>query len=161
MVTPNSNDDLIIRRMILEDLDSVMYVEHRAYEFGWTRSTFRSCLTNGNECWVLARMDESGIPCTVGHSVFAKVVDQAELLNLAIDPNCQGQGLGSLMLDHVLHRMRLTAIRRVFLEVRKSNTLAQDLYTRRGFDRVGLRRDYYPTKGGREDALVLAMQLHD
>ena len=161
MVAVSANDDLIIRRMVLEDLDSVMYVEHRAYEFGWTRSTFRSCLTNGNECWVLAKVDQADIPCTVGHSVFAMVVDQAELLNLAIDPTCQGQGLGALLLDHVLHRIQLGMVRRVFLEVRESNTLAQDLYNRRGFDRVGLRRDYYPTKEGREDAWVLAKQLFD
>ena len=114
--------------MAFNDLDSVMYVEHRAYEFGWTRSTFRSCLSNGSECWVLARSDDSGAPITVGHTVFARVVDQAELLNHAIDPNCQGQGLGRLLLDHVIHRMRLAAIKRVFLEVRQSNKVAQDLY---------------------------------
>ena len=158
----STNDELIIRRMIFEDLESVLYVEKRAYEFGWTRGTFRSCLTNGNESWVIVPVaTHQNVPFTLGHSIIAKIVDHAELLNLAIDPKYQGQGLGRLLLEHVIHHMKLSAINRVFLEVRQSNKIAQKLYCSLGFRHAGRRKNYYPAKTGREDALIFELGLND
>jgi [ribosomal protein S18]-alanine N-acetyltransferase len=47
----------------------------------------------------------------------------------------------------------------LFLEVRPSNAGAQSLYGRLGFTQVAVRRDYYPARGGREDALIFKIQL--
>ena len=68
-------------------------------------------------------------------------------------------GLGRKMLEHLLGVARSCPSEVLFLEVRPSNIQAIDLYRRFGFNEVGTRQGYYPAPQGREDALILAMQL--
>jgi ribosomal-protein-alanine N-acetyltransferase len=81
------------------------------------------------------------------------------LLNLSIAAGCQRQGWGSRLLQRVCECARGRRVRLLFLEVRPSNAAALRLYEGHGFERIGLRRDYYPASGGREDALILGLPL--
>ena len=74
-------------------------------------------------------------------------------------PAEQGQGHGRRILEHLLKLARFQRSERVFLEVRPSNPHAVALYESVGFNEVGRRPNYYPTQRGREDALVMAMEL--
>lgn len=94
-------------------------------------------------------------------AVLRFVLDEAELLNIAVAHARQGQGFGRAWLSRVLDTCRERGARNVFLEVRNSNLPAQALYRRAGFQDIGRRRDYYPTQTGREDALCLALTLSE
>lgn len=94
-------------------------------------------------------------------AVLRFVLDEAELLNIAVAKSSQGRGLGRAWLAEVLDTCRQRGARMVFLEVRRSNLPAQALYQRAGFREIGCRRDYYPTQTGREDALCLALTLSE
>ena len=81
------------------------------------------------------------------------------MLNLSIAADWQTQGYGSLLLQQLCEIARGQGARLFFLEVRPSNAAALRLYERHAFQRIGLRRAYYPAPAGREDALIFGLQL--
>jgi ribosomal-protein-alanine N-acetyltransferase len=136
------------------DVRVVMEIERRAYQFHWTEGIFRDCLRVGYCCWV---MELSGV--VVGYGIMSLVVGEAHLLNICISPDLQRQGYGRLLLDHFMGLARERGASQMFLEVRLSNVAALTLYQKSGFNEVGMRKNYYPGEKGREDALILAIEL--
>ena len=144
-----------LRPMREADLPAVMAVEVRAYPFPWTPGIFRDCLRAGYPMWV---QEQGGL--LVGYAVLSIAADEAHLLNLCTAPGYEGRGLGQRMLQAMLRIARGQRAQRVFLEVRPSNPRAITLYERSGFNEIGRRPRYYPAAGnGREDAIVMAMEL--
>lgn len=144
-----------MRPMRHEDLPAVLAIEVRAYAFPWTEGIFRDCFKAGYALWVLAG-DEAGV---IGYGVLSVAAGEAHLLNLCVAPEYQGEGHGRRILNRMIDLARWHRAERVFLEVRPSNTTAIALYHRAGFCEIGQRPNYYPAKGGREDAVVMAREL--
>lgn len=142
------------RPMREEDLDAVMEIEVRAYKHPWTRAILKDCLRVGYNCWLYER--EGGI---LAYGVMSVAVGEAHMLNLTVRPESQGQGLGRKILKHFLGLALRHGADMVLLEVRPSNTPALALYSKMGFNEIGVRKGYYPGPNGREDALVLALNL--
>ncbi len=84
---------------------------------------------------------------------------QCHLLNVCTHPDHRAQGLGSNLINHLLEAARQAFASVALLEVRVSNKIAYELYCRMGFNEIGVRKDHYPARRGREDALVLAREL--
>jgi ribosomal-protein-alanine N-acetyltransferase len=145
---------LKIRPMSESDVDAVMQVESRAYEFPWTPGIFRDCLRVGYHCWVYS-LDQQ----IIGFSVMSVAVGEAHILNICIAPEHQGHGLGRRLLERTLTLAKKQGADTAFLEVRASNRAALRLYETLGFNEIGLRPGYYPAKTGREDAVLLALSL--
>lgn len=145
---------LQLRPMTVADLTSVMAVELRAYPHPWTEGIFRDCIRVGYQC----RVAEIGSEL-VGYAVMSVAVGEAHILNICIDPERQGEGLGRRLLQGMLRLASEQQADTAYLEVRASNRAAQRLYRSLGFDEVGQRRSYYPAADGREDALVYAKTL--
>ncbi len=143
-----------IRAMQHGDLAAVAEVERQSYDFPWSQGVFRDCLLAGYYCSVL---DYDGT--VSGYSVLSVAADEAHVLNLCVGPEWRGYSYGSQLLDDLLSRARAASVNRVLLEVRPSNRQAVRLYLKRGFVRIGERRNYYQADVGREDALVLALSL--
>lgn len=141
--------------MSVQQLADVLVVERRAYEFPWTESILRDCLKAGYSAWVLVGGDGT----LAGHALMSMAVDEAHVLNLCIDPAQQRQGLGLMLLNHLMKLARAAQASIVLLEVRKSNKAALRLYESVGFQRIGVRKAYYPAHDGREDALVLGFDI--
>ena len=140
----------------LADLAAVMAVMEKAFEprFGeaWTASQCAGLLALPGVWLSLARDGESAI----GFSLSRVVVDEAELLLLAVTPSARRRGVGKSLLDH-FHRGAINrGARRLHLEVRDGND-AVNLYNASGFTLVGRRRSYYSGGGGQlYDALSLS-----
>ena len=145
-----------LRPMRDDDLDAVMAVEQRAYPFPWTRGIFRDCLAAGYPAWVL---HERGL--LIGYAVLSLAAGEAHILNICVAPERQGRGLGRHLLRALLKQARDAKCERVFLEVRPSNPHAITLYHSEGFNEIGRRPRYYPAHDGREDAIVMAIELVD
>lgn len=143
-----------LRSMSREDLVQVAAIEQSAYEFCWTPGIFRDCLRAGHAGWVLARGGE-----VMGYGVLSTGAGEAHVLNVCVAPRYQGQGHGRRILKRLLDTARWYGVERVFLEVRPSNAKAQALYESSGFNVVGRRPRYYPARNGREDAIIMAMDL--
>ena len=136
------------------DLEPVIEIEQRIYAFPWTPGNFRDSLRAGYSCWVCR-----GGEGLLGYAVLMLAAGEAHLLNLTIDSPFHRRGHGGRMLRHLVGAARDYGAQVLFLEVRPSNTAGLALYARHGFHRIGVRRDYYPAQGGREDALVLALEF--
>lgn len=145
-----------IRPMERNDLPAVMKNERRGYTHPWTEGIFRDCIDSGYECWVLTFGGR-----TIGHAVSTIAAGESHILNVCVHPECQGNGFGRILVEHLLSRARHHEAGKVFLEVRPSNEVAHRLYEKLGFNEVGVRQNYYPAFVGREDALVLAKELLD
>lgn len=102
-------------------------------------------------CWVAREGSE-----LVGYVLVWLVIDQAEVISIAVDPLRRGRGVGRLLLDHFLAQVTADGVTAASLEVRASNGPAIALYEARGFTRVGERLHYY---GNGEDALTYALPL--
>ena len=143
-----------IRRMLDSDLDVVLTNERRAYTHPWSEGIFRDCLKNGNDCFVLEASSR-----LIGHGVLSVGAGEAHLLNVCVHPDCHGHGFGCTLVEHLIQEARNSRATTMFLEVRPSNVVACKLYENLGFNEVGVRENYYPAFKGREDALVLAIEL--
>jgi ribosomal-protein-alanine N-acetyltransferase len=143
------------RMMTVRDLDEVVRIEALAYGFPWSRGNFIDSLAAGYLAEVLA-CPRDGL---LGYFVAMPGVDELHLLNITIAPAAQGRGHGQSLLDALQAQGRRLGLGMLWLEVRHSNRRARALYLRRGFAEVGLRRAYYPAAGGREDAVVMRLDL--
>lgn len=145
-------DSLIHREMSLTDLDQVLEIENRAYQFPWTRGIFMDCFRGRNVCRVACLNGQ-----VVGHAVLTVAAGEANLLNICIQRDSQGYGLGRVFMHQLIEHVGKLGARTMFLEVRPSNKVAIALYLSLGFVQVGLRKDYYQGMHGREDAQVMAL----
>lgn len=150
VLIPSNKEQHSIRDMQIADLEPVVAIEQLISQSPWSLKQFEQSL---NDSKVLVSADK-----IIGFAVIASVIDEAEIHNLAVHPDHQGMGLGSLLLDDALAQLP-RAIRLLHLEVRASNFPAIRLYLQRDFVQVGERRDYYKTEHGREDALLMSKQV--
>lgn len=144
------------RAMTPMDVPAVGAVERASYPFPWSEGIFRDCLRVGYLCRV-AEVEGT----VVAYGVVAMGAGEAHILNLCVSNELRGRGIGRQMLLLLLERARQAGMTETFLEVRPSNQLAIALYQSVGFVQVGLRKAYYQAEGGREDALVLRLDLLD
>lgn len=140
----------ILKPLSAEHVQQVSAIETSAYPFPWTEGIFSDCIRVGYDCWGL--FDGRAV---IGYSIQSHAAGECHLLNLCIAPAYQGQRLGTLMLDHVIRRALAHGSQCIFLEVRPSNEIGQQLYLANGFRVVGRRREYYRSEDGREDAVVM------
>lgn len=146
---------MILRDMAEADLEAVLRIEREVHAHPWTLGNFSDALRSKYECKVYA--SETGE--MLGYAVQMLAVDEAELLDIAIAAQHQRQGWGHKLLEEMMVLARRHGMRRMVLEVRASNVAAIGLYRRAGFADIGLRRDYYPAKNGREDAILMGREL--
>ncbi len=146
--------DILTRPMQMADLDRIMQIEPTVFPYPWSRGNFSDSLNSGYSCWV---MEEDKV--IIGYAVLMMVLDEAHLLNISIAREQQGRGLGRDLLQHMMTLGRRHGGLNMFLEVRPSNLAAISLYSSIGFNEMAIRRNYYPAKHGREDAVLMGMAL--
>lgn len=140
--------------MLEEGLDSVVRVEREAYGHPWTLGNFTDSLRSGYRAQLLCGGTE-----LIGYHVAMKGVDEVHLLNITVAPAHQRQGWGRVMLDALTIWCRAEGVQWLWLEVRTGNGRALHIYEQYGFRKVGERKNYYPADNGREDAIVMSLQL--
>ncbi len=145
---------LAFQQMELSDLEAVAAAEQRIYPFPWTYGNFADALAAGYRCWLCYQND-----LMVAYAVVMEVLEEVHLLNISVVPECQRSGIGSEFLEHLFNDARGRGANRMLLEVRPSNTSGRALYRRYGFTVIGHRRDYYPAAQGRENAIVMLLDL--
>lgn len=151
---------LRIEKGSIRDLPDVMTVMESAFDprfgEGWTRSQCAGILPMHGVSLRVVRDPGDAI---LGFSLYRTVMDEAELLLLAVPPKWRGQGIGRMLLDDFLAAARDYGASRVHLEVREGNP-AMRMYRAAGFAIAGRRRKYYRGSDGSQfDALTLARRI--
>jgi ribosomal-protein-alanine N-acetyltransferase len=146
-------NNYIIENFSEHHLDDVMEIEIHANPTPWSKQTFEKILEQRSLSFIV--IENSQI---VGFCIANKILDECHLQNISVIEAMRRQGVGNFMLDILKKRMSLFGIASILLEVRKSNKVAQDFYRENGFNELSIRKDYYQTKNGREDAIIMCLK---
>ena len=138
-----------IRRLDLIDLSAIEAIEVRAYPTPWSRSMFASELAKPTSICLGAFEGEE----LVGYVINSRYVDAWHVMNVAVEPEHQGRGIATSLLERLFELTHDDERRGYTLEVRVSNESAIRLYEKLGFESRGIRRGYYTDN--REDALIM------
>ncbi len=139
------------------DIDAVVEIERLSNSHPWTERNFHDALASGYLC--LVARDHGAVS---GFAVARLLVDEAELLLIAVTPAMRRQGVALLLWIELALRLQASGARTVHLEVRESNLSAQAFYHSRGFTQSGVRPKYYPNgthASEREDAVLMQVIL--
>ncbi len=140
--------------MGLTDIKAVTQIENSAHSHPWSEKLFLSNFGQRYFNHILLQDDE-----IIGYFVASAVAGEVTLMNIAVSPEKQGQGAGKVLLQFLLDYSRNNDQQEIWLEVRASNQSAIHLYQKLGFVEVDVRKSYYPTENGREDAVIMCCYL--
>mgnify|MGYP002576367359 CR=1 FL=1 len=140
---------MILREMLVEDLDQVMKIEESLFAVPWTREGYFTFLTRENSMFLV--VEEKGE--ILGYCGLLMVLDEGDVTNVAVRGDRQREGIGNFLMESLIRLSREQGIRMIHLEVRAGNETAIRLYERLGFVRDGLRKAYYTDPV--EDAILM------
>jgi [ribosomal protein S18]-alanine N-acetyltransferase len=160
--------------MALADIPQVVAIDQRSFSLPWSASSYRFELTENHASHFYVALPE-GLPpvrsflqrlrhlgqrpprLVVGYIGYWLIEDEIHISTIAVHPDWRGQGIGDQLLEVALRQAAEAAAVMVTLEVRTSNTVAQNLYRKYAFEVVGRRKRYY--RDNHEDALIMTVEL--
>jgi len=137
-----------------EDIETVLDIERESNPFPWTIKNFKDCLEKGHYSLVL-KEDKK----VIGFAILSVSIEESHLLNIGLTSSKRRLGLGRELLEKIIMAAAVMGSKKIFLEARISNSVAIDLYKALGFKKIGLRKNYYRLKEGREDAILMSKSL--
>jgi ribosomal-protein-alanine N-acetyltransferase len=132
-------------------LETIMDIEEACHSFPWSAKTMQSCL--GGRYYNAGLLLSNEL---VGFYIAEQVGPDHTLMDICVAPEYQGQGYAKQLMLHLLEQAQERQAENCFLEVRESNLSAIAVYQKFDFSEVGLRKNYYPAKEGKEHAVLMA-----
>lgn len=147
----HSDPNILLSPLSLLDVPLMLEIEQQAHTHPWSRQLLASNFGGLYRNLGLWRGQQ-----LLGYIILRVVAGEAELINVAVAPQLQGQGLGKRLMLAMFELAQEQQWQQVLLEVRESNLKAQQLYRQLGFSEIDRRKGYYPCQqNGREDALIM------
>lgn len=148
------DESIVFRFMREEDIDQVLEIEHRSFTTPWSREAFYNELNmNKFAVYIVLEVDKK----VVGYCGVWVVIDEAHITNIAILPEYRGRKFGEALMQNLFDVAKTMGAKSMTLEVRVTNYVAQGLYRKFGFQKGGLRKNYYTDN--QEDALVMWVRI--
>lgn len=144
---------LQIRPMTPDDISAIVAMEKRCFTTPWTSHAFRMELKNHLAVYQVASLDGQ----VMGYGGMWLILDEAHVTNVAVHPQARGRGIGKALMKTLIQETVDRRLKRMTLEVRKSNETALAMYRKLGFRMSGIRPGYYQDTG--EDALIMWLDL--
>jgi len=135
------------------DIGAVMDLERMCFRTRWTRDQFLLGLER--KAFRILGIRERGV--LIAYCAFSVIAGEMEIMNIATHPFHRRKGLGRALMAEVLRKCAAEGVAEGFLEVRRSNVGAIDLYEKFGFIQIGTRKNYYPDN--MEDALLFRLEI--
>tara|TARA_Y100000741_G_C17898772_1_gene414363 strand:- start:11 stop:421 length:411 start_codon:yes stop_codon:yes gene_type:complete len=135
-------------------LKDVLEIEAISNTTPWSKETFLKTLENRSISFVITSDGQ-----VIAFCIANKVLDECHLQNIAVAEELRGRGIGTFILNILLKRAKITDLYTVLLEVRESNKIARKFYQDNGFEEISTRKDYYKTKEGRENAVIMRLEV--
>ncbi|MGB9711075.1 MAG: ribosomal protein S18-alanine N-acetyltransferase [Thermodesulfovibrio sp.] len=145
--------NLIIRKLKEEDLLAVLEIAKQSFSMPWSLKSFREELLNPQSILKVAEFNGE----IAGYIVLRKILDEAELLSIAVKPALRRKGIATELMRNLLDEIK-NSVKSCFLEVRVSNTQAISFYEKMGFKKVGMRKKYYLLP--EEDGIIMKLDLN-
>ena len=140
---------MMVREMLVEDLDQVMEIEQDLFSVPWTREGFFTFLTRDHAMFLV--VEEKGK--ILGYCGLLMVLDEGDITNVAVKRDRQREGIGNFLMESLIRLAADLGVTTIHLEVRAGNEKAIRLYERVGFTRDGIRKKYYTDPI--EDAILM------
>lgn len=142
----------------LTDLSDMMEIERDIFDAPWSASMMRDSLLAAH-CQVWGVLDDNSGEL-IAYGVISIILDEVELLTIGVSQHHRRQGYGRLLLGFLMDKSRESKAEQIFLEVPVSNKGAVSLYSQFGFEKTGVRENYYHVPGrGQEDAILMSAAL--
>ncbi|GAB3047027.1 ribosomal protein S18-alanine N-acetyltransferase [Virgibacillus ainsalahensis] len=146
--------ELMLRKMMTDDVDQVMEVERASFTIPWTTDIFyQELVDNMHAHYFVMELDNK----IIGYAGTWIIIDDAQITNIAVMPEFRGQKLGERLFQYTIQQAVMMGVSRLSLEVRKSNIVAQKMYQKFGLVPGGIRKNYYVDD--QEDAIVMWVNL--
>ncbi len=143
---------MMIRPWIFSDIKEILEIEKKCFKDAWSMEMLADLfMSNGFYGLVCVKDDK-----VIGYIAVKYVLDEAEINIVAVDKSSQRQGVATLLLKQAESDLFKKGVKKMFLEVRRSNLNAQALYEKSGYKYIAVREKYY---GGAEDALIMSKIL--
>lgn len=146
---------MTVREMTWDDLEQVMDIENENFSVPWTETGFFTYLMRSDALFLVAEEEEE--EQVAGYIGIIMAVDEGDITNVSVKKELQGQGIGTMLIQELASRTKEMGIEKIFLEVRESNAAALALYEKQGFERMGVRKNYYTDPV--EDAITMCRKL--
>ena len=149
--------DIRIREMTMADLDAVTAIEAACFSMPWSRQGFADALRQ-DAIFLVAEADVPGASDRriAGYIGMYCAFDEGEITNVAVAEECRGLGIATELVRALITRAGACGVKRIVLEVRRSNRAAIHVYECCGFGKLGVRRDFYERP--REDADIMVFE---
>ena len=140
--------------MDIKDLDKVYNLELDSYDYPWTKEILRDCILYKYDSFEVLFNNN-----LVGYVISKITYPETHILDLTVKKSFRKKGIGKSLVELIISDARLRNSENIILEVRVNNIEAQSLYKKLNFQMIGIRKDYYESKNGREDAYVFNLDL--
>lgn len=149
-------EQITFRRADIDDIDRIYAIEQVCFPNPWSRTSFHNEIVNNHfATYFIVEIDDRQI----GYCGVWVIMDEANITNIAILPEYQGNKFGEALLRNVMMFAKAIGAKTMSLEVRVTNIVAQNLYRKLGFQAGGIRKNYYSDNG--EDAFVMWVNLDE
>lgn len=138
----------------VKDSATLHQIHQHCFTPAWGGKTFDTFLTDhsifGYKVFLINQSDQ-----ILGFCLCRLILDEAEIITIAVHPYYRQQGIGTLLIDHTIRHLHDKCAIKLFLEVESTNLSALTLYQRFEFQKISERLSYYPSKNGRGDAIIM------
>ena len=131
--------DIIVRKMQPEDLLQVCEIEKDNFSLPWSEKSFLESMEREDTLFLVA-LDREEV---AGYLGCYCVAGEGEITNVAVKSSYRRQGVGGKLLETLYEEAKALHTQEFFLEVRESNEAAIGLYSRQGFVKEGVRKNFY------------------
>ncbi len=138
-----------VRIATINDAEEIFEISKNSFkDDSWSLKLYEAEFSDSSKYYFVATIDDE----VVGFIGYAKIFDEAEIMNIAVKDGYRNQGIGKTLIGEMIAYAKTRGITAASLEVRESNVIARHLYQSTGFIEKGIRPHYY---GGTEDAVIL------
>jgi ribosomal-protein-alanine N-acetyltransferase len=145
-------DNIEIFKMSFEDIDDALALESTHNIKILSKNILKSDLETESNYYLVAKYNNK----IIGYIGISYILDSADIISIVVDKNYTKRGIASLLLEKIYLFCKEKNVKRILLEVRKSNIAAQNLYLKNGFVKISERKKYYDNI---EDAYIYQKEL--
>ena len=142
------------------DLTALSEIHQEGFSRGWSDGDLEKMLAGPGYSCLVARREGGGAKPPVGFVIIRSVLDEAEVITIAVSPNARRNGIARLLMAEAIRQLQGERVKTLFLEVASGNEAATQLYAKLGFEQISNRQGYYSSQenGGLVSSNALVMR---
>lgn len=141
--------------MTKNHINEISEIEKQSFSLPWSEQAFEESMTYEHAVFLVAVSEETGE--AAGYIGMYRVFNEGDITNIAVAPKYRGMGIGTKLMEALIKRAAELGLQDIILEVRESNSAAIDLYKKSGFEKIGIRKNFYEKPV--EDAMIMHLKV--